>query len=168
MNQTNVNYLAELTVKFYCPMRFQKYPLDHQFCLFQLGSFIHNDSAMNFYLKRLSFQNSTQFKQNSVVLDYDISIFNLSEENRNHYHPVYGNYTLTGFEMKMQRKISKYVINYYIPSGIFVIVSWVSHSLIRGVLIQSCSARAKNSPIMYFVIHNSVVLSKILKIVVPF
>ena len=125
MNQTNVNYLAELTVKFYCPMRFQKYPLDHQFCLFQLGSFIHNDSVMNFHLKRLSIQNSTQFKQNPVVLDYDISIFDLSEENQNHQHPVYGNYTLTGFEMKMQRKISKYIINYYIPSGIFVIVSWV-------------------------------------------
>ena len=37
------------------------------------------------------------------------------------------------------------------------------HSLIRGVLIQSCPARAKN-----FTIHNSVVLSKILKMVVPF
>ena len=42
-----------------------------------------------------------------------------------------------------------------------------SHSLIRGVLIQSCSAGAKNSPIMYFVIHSGVI-SKILKIVVPF
>ena len=42
------------------------------------------------------------------------------------------------------------------------------HSLIRGVLIQSCSAGAKSFiNYMYFVIHNSVVLSKILKIVVP-
>ena len=45
----------------------------------------------------------------------------------------------------------------------------IQHSLIRGVLIQSCSTGAKNftNAIMYFVIHNSVVLSKILKIVVP-
>ena len=43
------------------------------------------------------------------------------------------------------------------------------HSLIRGVLIQSCAPpELKISPIMNFVIHNSVVLSKILEIVVPF
>ena len=50
------------------------------------------------------------------------------------------------------------------------ILFWITvlHSLIRGVLIQSCSAGAKISPIMYFVMHNSEVLSKILKIVVPF
>ena len=42
------------------------------------------------------------------------------------------------------------------------------HSLIRGVLIQICSAGAKKfTNYIYFVIHSSVVLSKILKIVVP-
>ena len=41
------------------------------------------------------------------------------------------------------------------------------HSLIRRVLIPSKSAQAKISPVMCFVIHNSVVLSKILKIIVP-
>ena len=41
------------------------------------------------------------------------------------------------------------------------------HSLIRGVLIQSCPPELKISPIMYFVMYNSsVVLSKILKIIV--
>ena len=35
-------------------------------------------------------------------------------------------------------------------------------------LYKVASPELKNSPIMYFVIHNSVVLSKILKIVVPF
>ena len=57
---------------------------------------------------------------------------------------------------------------YYVPIQLFLNSPLLEpHSLIRGVLIQSCSAGAKNSPIMYFFIHNSVVLSKILKIVVP-
>ena len=42
-----------------------------------------------------------------------------------------------------------------------------THSLIRGFLYKVAPPELKNSPIIYFVIHNSVVLSKILKIVVP-
>ena len=38
----------------------------------------------------------------------------------------------------------------------------------EGFLYKVASLELKISPIMYFVIHNSVVLSKILKIVVPF
>ena len=37
----------------------------------------------------------------------------------------------------------------------------------EGFLYKVALPELKNSPIMYFVIHNSVVLSKILKIVVP-
>ena len=38
----------------------------------------------------------------------------------------------------------------------------------EGFLYKVAPRELKISPIMYFVIHNSVVLSKILKIVVPF
>ena len=38
----------------------------------------------------------------------------------------------------------------------------------EGFLYKVAPPELKNSPIMYFVIHNSVVLSKILKIVVPY
>ena len=37
-----------------------------------------------------------------------------------------GNYSVAGFRMVMERKISHYVITYYIPSGLFVVVSWAS------------------------------------------
>ena len=55
------------------------------------------------------------------------------------------------------------------PSRIKVLkgMKYTIHSLIRGVLIQSCPAGAKNfTNYMYFVMYNSVVLSKILKIIV--
>lgn len=37
-----------------------------------------------------------------------------------------GNYSVAGFRMVMQRKVSQYVITYYLPSGLFVVVSWAS------------------------------------------
>ena len=36
------------------------------------------------------------------------------------------NFTNAGFDLRMTRYKMKYIINYYIPSGLFVVVSWVS------------------------------------------
>ena len=35
------------------------------------------------------------------------------------------NYSATGFELVLTRKMSFYVVTYYLPSGLFVIVSWI-------------------------------------------
>jgi hypothetical protein len=35
------------------------------------------------------------------------------------------NYSRTGFEFVLKRNKLKYLVNYYLPSGLFVIVSWV-------------------------------------------
>ena len=39
---------------------------------------------------------------------------------------ITGNYSVAGFELTLRRKISHYIITYYLPSGMFVIVSWIS------------------------------------------
>jgi hypothetical protein len=33
---------------------------------------------------------------------------------------------VAGFELTLRRKVSHYIITYYLPSGMFVIVSWIS------------------------------------------
>ncbi len=37
-----------------------------------------------------------------------------------------GNYSVAGFRLNMKRKMTHYVITYYLPSGLFVVVSWAS------------------------------------------
>ena len=37
-----------------------------------------------------------------------------------------GNYSVAGFRIVIDRKVSHYIITYYIPSGLFVVVSWAS------------------------------------------
>jgi hypothetical protein len=37
-----------------------------------------------------------------------------------------GNYSVTGFEMTLTRRMSHYMITYYLPSSLFVVVSWTS------------------------------------------
>ena len=39
-----------------------------------------------------------------------------------------GNYSVTGFQLILKRKMSHYIITYYFPAGMFVIVSWIRSS----------------------------------------
>ena len=43
-----------------------------------------------------------------------------------HFFAFLGNYSVAGFELTLRRKVSHYIITYYLPSGMFVIVSWIS------------------------------------------
>ena len=60
------------------------------------------------------------------MLDYDITIKGLKEEDKIFVGGALGNYSLAGFEMVLVRHVSHYIINYYLPSGLFVVVSWIS------------------------------------------
>lgn len=59
------------------------------------------------------------------ILDYEIEINDLRPD-QTHYLALGMNYSVAGFEMILHRKISFYVVTYYLPSGLFVVVSWIS------------------------------------------
>ena len=109
-------------VTIYCPMRFDSYPLDVQHCPFQVGSYGHNDSYMSFKLVKLT----RDTFQSISVLDYTDVLKNLSNDDQLLYVGDSGNeYTLTGFTLELARKSFPYVVKFYMPSGLFVMVSWV-------------------------------------------
>merc|ERR1719225_1377973 len=71
---------------------------------------------------------------NSIALDYDIQIVALKPEDRVLDYGPLGNFSLAGFEMVLQRYVSTYIITYYLPSGLFVIVSWISFLIPMDVI----------------------------------
>ena len=62
----------------------------------------------------------------NTILDYKVDIIPLKPNERTYVWLNIGNYSLTGFEMHLQRHYMKYLFNYYLPSGLFVITSWVT------------------------------------------
>ena len=90
----------------------------------------------------------------SIVLDYDVIIRELDEEDKIFHGGALGNYrysvrmsrtpqisflfSLAGFTMILDRHVSHYIITYYLPSGLFVVVSWISFlvpaDVIPGIL----------------------------------
>merc|ERR1719192_302931 len=77
---------------------------------------------MIFAVSKLGYAHASR----SIVLDYDITINNLRKEDQIFIGGSLGNYSLAGFEMILRRHVSHYIINYYLPSGLFVVVSWIS------------------------------------------
>ena len=87
----------------------------------------------------------------SIVLDYDIAINNLRQEDQIFIGGSLGNYSLAGFEMILRRHVSHYIINYYLPSGLFVVVSWISFLVPADIIPGRVLSRKKfDSHILYY------------------
>ena len=85
-----------------------------------------NKCYRNAFLMVTSQDNSTGKKGFLATREYEIAIF-ISMYLLT-YYSIYipGNYSVAGFELTLRRKVSHYIITYYLPSGMFVIVSWIS------------------------------------------
>ena len=121
MNSSTVFYSQEAIITFWCPMRFQWYPLDNQICKFRIGSFAYDVNKMTFKTKRLTYDASAY----NTILDYSVEILPLDEKDIFILRDGNKNYSVSGFEMRLSRHSLRYFLNYYLPSGLFVMVSWV-------------------------------------------
>ena len=118
---TKVRYSGEFELIIYCKMAFDTYPLDQHVCDLKLGSSKMDSSKINFTLSSLSFSEDEQVS----LLDYVPEVQSLPDFKRLWTEHGHLTWYCTGFQMKLVRKFTKYIINYYIPSGLLVIVSWV-------------------------------------------
>ena len=127
-----VLYSQATHITFICPMRFDKFPLDTQTCKFQVGSYSYDDTRMVFITKSAGY--AAPKTANSIALDYAISIGELKGLDQVYMGGSLGNFSLAGFEMVLHRYVSTYIITYYLPSGLFVIVSWISFLIPMDVI----------------------------------
>ena len=124
-----VSYSEAAHITSICSMQYGKFPLDTQRCKLHVGSFYHNDSKMTFEIVNAKFNNK---ESNSIPLEYEIEINKLSEKESLLRHKGLGNFSRAGFELKLRRYKSAYIVTYYIPSAICVILSWVSFLIPMG------------------------------------
>jgi len=127
----NVLYSQATHITFICPMRFDKFPLDTQTCKFRVGSYSYDSSKLLFTTNSFGYSSK---ETNSIALDYDIQIVALKPQDAVLDYGPLGNFSLAGFEMVLTRYVSTYIITYYLPSGLFVIVSWISFLIPMDVI----------------------------------
>jgi hypothetical protein len=117
----SIYYNQMTAVTFLCPMRFDLYPLDKHICKFRVGSTNMDIGRMLFAETQHTFDPTSR----NTILDYAVDIAKLDESDRVlEYQGL--NYSITGIEITLARHSLKYLYVYYLPSGLFVVVSWAS------------------------------------------
>lgn len=114
-----INYELNVRITISCQMNFDDYPLDAHTCQFQVGSYYDTQETVTCKAHFIYDQD----RQRS--LQHFLQIEDLPEC----FHTVdipSGIYSACGFQVKLQRKQMQYVVQVYLPSAMFVIVSWVS------------------------------------------
>jgi len=114
-----INYELGVRVTISCRMVFDDYPLDDHSCQFQVGSYydtIETVTCKSYYIYDQERQRSLQHFIQIEDLPQHFSIVDLPS----------GSYASCGFQVRIQRKQMQFVVQVYLPSFMFVIVSWVS------------------------------------------
>ena len=122
VNNTILYCVSEMEVTVYCKMNFHKYPLDSHTCGLWI---ISKDPAdiFKYTLDILDYHTVNQVR----LLEYDFKVYGdavkISDgEGLKERYKV-------GFEISMDRKIQKYIVNHYVPSGLLVMISWVRYRI---------------------------------------
>ncbi|XP_023326380.1 glycine receptor subunit alpha-3 [Eurytemora carolleeae] len=100
-------------------MQFGQFPLDSHKCYFLLSSFGYDDTRM---VLRGKFSYD---KTNQRALSFNVDLMDLPPE-RTLFAGASSNYSMYGFEINLSRSLGPFILSVYLPSAMFVMMSWVS------------------------------------------
>ena len=116
---------VNVVVETYCSMKFENYPIDNHTCkiLFRSASNIASDIKLT--------SGHLKFEKDFNLLDYSFDVQNVPTGSEIEDGL---NFSIAGFEIRLQRNINKYIANYYVPSGILVTISWVNENINKSIV----------------------------------
>ena len=125
LNNSHLAFTDAFEVEIFCKMDFHGYPFDHQNCPFRLSSYSNDETKLQFDTNIIDFKDDEQVS----LIQYSIDVEPLPKSSLKVKHlsisGKVGLWSVTGFVVKLKRQTMQYKINYFIPSGILVIASWV-------------------------------------------
>lgn len=133
-----VLYSARLKVTLLCLMKLQKFPFDEQRCPLILESWAYNstDLILDWEANSPVVVNNqlhmTEYNLVAVKTNSSFAVYSLPENvcDRcvdNHYFGKFaGNYSCLTVYFYLEREVGHYIMDYYVPSILLVMVSWVS------------------------------------------
>ena len=134
MDQKYITKLMDVkSITIYCSMVFDHYPLDSHVCYLKVCSTSYLEDKVSYktepFMDDHDIDLSGEHFKQLTVLDYEVELNKLPEK---HSFIELGRQTdilrrsIAGFEIKLHRKYKKYIIYYYMPSGLIAIISCVS------------------------------------------
>ncbi|EEB15269.1 Acetylcholine receptor protein subunit delta precursor, putative [Pediculus humanus corporis] len=139
-----IYFSRRVKVTLFCLMNLQKFPFDKQECPLVLESWTYNTSelVLKWEPKDPVIINKdlhlTEYKliktwENSSVVSYENSDFEEDEVEEYKIFLIFsfsnfpaGNYSSLTVKFQLEREIGHYIMDFYVPSILLVVVSWVS------------------------------------------
>lgn len=120
---STVRYATQINYDVACPMNFRKYPYDTQTCKVKYESYGHTIEKMRVVWKK-GFDQSKVTDNNYISLtQFEYAVFFEENYEEEIASGVYPGVIMT---VLLRRKISYHLLQTYLPSGLFVIVAWLS------------------------------------------
>ncbi|XP_055320045.1 gamma-aminobutyric acid receptor subunit beta isoform X4 [Sitodiplosis mosellana] len=116
-----------LTITASCPMNLEYFPMDRQLCQIEIESFGYTMRDIRYFwrdgLSSVGMSNEVELPQFRVLGH---------RQRATEINLTTGNYSRLACEIQFVRSMGYYLIQIYIPSGLIVIISWVSFWLNRN------------------------------------
>ena len=117
--EDHLNYDCQFDLYLKCPMEYRMYPFDVHTCSIKWSSADLDATRLKFNIS----DPAKWGKHKNTIGYFDVDILPLDA-----FIEMFDDepWSMTGFKLTFRRKYRKYIINYYLSSGLFVIISWVS------------------------------------------
>ena len=129
-----VHYLTQIDVYVKCPMDHNKFPFEEHGCDVEMTSSDLNKNYLQFVTQRAGWNNWGPAILNRETTRYfkiNISELGKSEINITHYGKNNESWSVTGFKVQLTRNRYEFVLNYMFPSGLCVVISWITFIIPR-------------------------------------
>ena len=115
-----LKYTVTVNVEIVCyRFHFDDYPFDSHDCRLEMGSYSHPKEELIFteLVKKTSiYSNNNSLFRSNFFINFEKMPTEFNEKL---------NYSITGFKINLKRNVRQHIFNYYIPSGMMVVTSWV-------------------------------------------
>ncbi|CAD5122257.1 DgyrCDS10702 [Dimorphilus gyrociliatus] len=115
-----VTYSQRITLKLSCNMILLKFPVDTQVCPLYLESFGYTTEELMFYWKK---KNPVQLNIENELPKYELKDMIFDNCTQNY---LTGNFTCIKTVFTLERQYDFYIIQFYLPSILIVMISWIS------------------------------------------
>ncbi|XP_070197269.1 glycine receptor subunit alpha-4-like [Littorina saxatilis] len=129
----SILYISRLSMTLSCPMNLRYYPFDKQSCSIQIMSFGYSDDKLTLeWMNNTEPNEPTSLNMNPVIMNENVELPQFEVVNSDaircykRYHQKSGNHSCIEAVFFLERNITYYVVQMYIPSILIVMLSWIS------------------------------------------
>ncbi|KAL5103243.1 Glycine receptor subunit alpha-1 [Taenia crassiceps] len=119
----SIYYSQKITMKLACEMHLRNFPMDHQDCDMDIGSYGYTIDQLKFIWDG---DNALKFADGMLISEFNTPSSTITEDCTEPQTTSTGTYTCLLGRFQLKRQVGSYLVGTYVPAFLIVIVSWLT------------------------------------------